>query len=180
MNSQCLQWLSLLCMTSSLKPEAVAYFIRLCMWNIPWLFHTQPWPVRIQLFETIYGEVWVGSWSISGDIHHHLLWSSLSLTSKCQIQTFTLPCSNRTQNWGQTNGVYRSKVYLYFCITLIKLVMIRKKQGKKSSRASFSFPNTDTVSVLGISHCHNQTWRDFNISLQKWERQTISQTNSHN
>lgn len=63
MDSQCFLWLSQPCMTSSPKPEAVAHFIWLCMWNIPWLFHTQPWPVRVQLFETIYGTEWAGLWS---------------------------------------------------------------------------------------------------------------------
>lgn len=63
LNSQCFLWVSQPRMTSSPKPEAVAYFIQLCMWNIPWLFHTQPWPVRVQLFETIYGTEWAVSCS---------------------------------------------------------------------------------------------------------------------
>lgn len=50
-------------MTSLPNPEAVAYFIQLCMQNIPWLFHTQPRPVRVQVFDTIYVTEWAGLWS---------------------------------------------------------------------------------------------------------------------
>lgn len=106
-NSLLFNWISVICsqpgMDDFTQTKSCGLLKTLCMWNIPWLFHAQLWPVRIQLVETIYSH-----------IHHHLSWSCLRLTTRCQIPTFTHPCSSGNQI-GTSNGRIHEQNVLLFC-----------------------------------------------------------------
>lgn len=119
LNSQCFQWVSQPCMTSSPNPEAVAYFILHCMWNIPCLLHSQPRPVSVQLFETIYGTEWVVSWVINPSQ------AIFTITSYEEVSVYLaetkhryslLHISNRNQiRTRQMVHVGRLYFYLFIC-----------------------------------------------------------------